>query len=300
MAFFATTAFAQTEADKPVYNETTGVGYETFKAAYDEITSGDECTLIITGAVPVTERMMFGEDKNNDFYKKATVTIKGKDSDASLVYRIGDQIMFVMKQGAILNFENIVLDGNNSTKNRSLIEAENRGLTLKNVVIKNYNSKSPNGIINIKNTGWGIFQNVVVENCGDNNFFNLQRNSSEISGVNKFNAHLAAGIFLKNTGVTEGNEINVTLPENTAVGTKVVDSCDNPAYFTLSNEGLKLVADNGNLVTASGTESAVETIVVDSSDAPVEYYNLQGVKVANPEKGIYIVRQGTSVRKVIL
>lgn len=49
-----------------------------------------------------------------------------------------------------------------------------------------------------------------------------------------------------------------------------------------------------------GGETSVETIVVDNSDAPVEYYNLQGVKVTNPEKGIYIMRQGTSVRKVIL
>ena len=35
-------------------------------------------------------------------------------------------------------------------------------------------------------------------------------------------------------------------------------------------------------------------------EAPVEYYNLQGVKVANPDKGLYIKKQGKKVTKVIL
>lgn len=41
-------------------------------------------------------------------------------------------------------------------------------------------------------------------------------------------------------------------------------------------------------------------IVVDDSDAPVEYYNLQGIKVANPAPGIYIRRQGRNVSKILI
>ncbi|MDE7025344.1 MAG: leucine-rich repeat domain-containing protein [Paramuribaculum sp.] len=41
--------------------------------------------------------------------------------------------------------------------------------------------------------------------------------------------------------------------------------------------------------------------ITDNSDAPVEYFNLQGMKVTNPLQGnIYIRRQGTIVEKVIL
>ncbi len=294
IAIFSMSAFAQSE--KPVYNETTNTGYETFADAFAAINSGDECTLIITGQVDIASRMMF------DGSKKATVTIKGKDADASLVYKIGDAIMFIMKQQAQLTFENITIDGNNCKKNRSLIEAENKGLTLRNVTIKNYNSTNTNGIINIKNSGWGVFENVIVENCEENNFFHLQRNSSTVKGVNKFNCKLAEGIFLKNEGVTAGNDITITLAAaSPAVDTKVVEGCDNPAYFTLANEGLKLTAKDGNLVVADDTESGINDIVeADNSDAPVEYYNLQGVKVNNPDKGIYIMRQGTKARKVIL
>lgn len=105
IAIFSMSAFAQSE--KPVYIETTNTGYETFADAFAAINSGDECTLIITGHIDITSRMTF------DGSKKATVTIKGKDADASLVYKIGDAIMFIMKQQAQLTFENITIDGNN-------------------------------------------------------------------------------------------------------------------------------------------------------------------------------------------
>lgn len=35
-------------------------------------------------------------------------------------------------------------------------------------------------------------------------------------------------------------------------------------------------------------------------NAPVEYFNLQGIRVANPENGIFIRRQGSNVAKVVL
>jgi hypothetical protein len=39
---------------------------------------------------------------------------------------------------------------------------------------------------------------------------------------------------------------------------------------------------------------------VNAEDAEVEYYNLHGVKVENPEKGIYIMKQGGKTSKVVL
>ena len=47
-------------------------------------------------------------------------------------------------------------------------------------------------------------------------------------------------------------------------------------------------------------EAGVESIGSDDPNAPVVYYNLQGVKVANPEKGIYIKKQGNKTSKVVL
>lgn len=48
-------------------------------------------------------------------------------------------------------------------------------------------------------------------------------------------------------------------------------------------------------------ESAgIEGIEADGSDAPAEYYNLNGVRVANPENGLYIKSQGGKAIKVLV
>lgn len=46
--------------------------------------------------------------------------------------------------------------------------------------------------------------------------------------------------------------------------------------------------------------SGIGSIVTDNENAPVEYYNLQGMKVDNPGNGIFIRRQGSKVEKVII
>lgn len=53
-----------------------------------------------------------------------------------------------------------------------------------------------------------------------------------------------------------------------------------------------------NIFVTALSESAIEDI--EAADAPVEYYNLQGIRVAEPTSGLYIKRQGDKVTKVIL
>ena len=52
------------------------------------------------------------------------------------------------------------------------------------------------------------------------------------------------------------------------------------------------------LIFAVDNTSAVEGIEIEDANAPVEYYNLQGVKVAEPSNGIFIKVQGNKASKV--
>lgn len=61
-------------------------------------------------------------------------------------------------------------------------------------------------------------------------------------------------------------------------------------YYT--EKGVKEFEDK-----SAGVE---DVIVEDNSNAPVEYYNLQGIRVNNPVKGIYIKKQGTKTSKVLV
>lgn len=49
-----------------------------------------------------------------------------------------------------------------------------------------------------------------------------------------------------------------------------------------------------------GAESAISEIEADNANAPVEYFNLQGIRVANPDNGIFIRRQGSKVSKIMI
>ncbi|MDE6121264.1 MAG: DUF5017 domain-containing protein, partial [Muribaculaceae bacterium] len=51
-----------------------------------------------------------------------------------------------------------------------------------------------------------------------------------------------------------------------------------------------------NLFIKGETTSISDTIA--EENAPVEFFNLQGIRVANPENGIFIRRQGSNVSKV--
>ena len=55
---------------------------------------------------------------------------------------------------------------------------------------------------------------------------------------------------------------------------------------------------NANIAHVSVTDAIEE--VTDESDFPVEYYDLQGRRVANPSKGSLVIRrQGAKVSKMI-
>lgn len=54
----------------------------------------------------------------------------------------------------------------------------------------------------------------------------------------------------------------------------------------------------GNSTLLMTTNTSVDTIAVDNADA--EYYSIDGVRVANPDKGIYIKKANGKVSKVIL
>lgn len=53
-------------------------------------------------------------------------------------------------------------------------------------------------------------------------------------------------------------------------------------------------------VTCEPIQDSVGNITVGDENAPVEYYNLQGIRVENPTSGLYIRRQGSTTTKVIL
>lgn len=97
-------------------------------------------------------------------------------------------------------------------------------------------------------------------------------------------------------------------------GVQTFGGTDNKTLNTwVANEGTEATSVTYKAVKGSATQMAysvevtladlgagVSEIIGADNDMPVEYYNLQGVKISNPENGIFIRRQGSNVEKVVL
>ena len=69
--------------------------------------------------------------------------------------------------------------------------------------------------------------------------------------------------------------------------------------LTYYSENAKGIQSHDVVVNFSG-QTGVEDIIADENNGEVEFFNLQGVRVANPENGVYIRRQGNKATKVLV
>lgn len=112
---------------------------------------------------------------------------------------------------------------------------------------------------------------------GSNCYWDIEFDGTTVKIINKGRA----GYVLGYTEYTQkdGSKVWELVTTN-----KATDPCDLQLFSTVN------------------AESAIGSIVTDAdAEAPVEFYNLQGIRVANPEAGnIYIRRQGSKATKVLV
>lgn len=90
-----------------------------------------------------------------------------------------------------------------------------------------------------------------------------------------------------------GGTIRLTLNTNYRQGVGTYTN-----YIAVVSGEHRVEIDTTVNLTENGT-NAIDNVSTDEN-VSVEYYNLQGVRVINPEKGIYIKRQGGKATKVVL
>lgn len=88
-----------------------------------------------------------------------------------------------------------------------------------------------------------------------------------------------------------------TVNENTKITIRQIDSQWPYLPEATKSKVCRWFIDN--IKVYSTNTSAINEISVDEN-APVEYYNVQGIRVANPGSGLYIVKQGNKVAKQLI
>lgn len=250
-----------------------------------------------------------------------SVTIQGSENTHPVISSsMDDNIAVLVKAPAtIKNVDFQYTKDTNSSK--VFIESSNAGnLTLENSVISNFKTKENKGVVNAMTNGKVQLTNVTFENCvvpenrgeiffgasgstingttngsiyvertytfnSDSSFNPAPKAASETNSMEMAPAANAVKLYLQNHG--EGNTVVIGNPS--------------PTMFNFSHETLELAEKDGNLVLQKKTGTGIVGIEADGN-APVEYYNLNGVQVKadNMTLGVYVRRQGKNVTKVMV
>lgn len=96
---------------------------------------------------------------------------------------------------------------------------------------------------------------------------------------------------------TDANSDKFTITDSSITVTLTQENVDRLKATGLVIQADRFVLDQLLLVPDNTTGAA--DLIIDNNDCTVEYYNLQGVRVSNPENGIFIRRQGNKTIKVI-
>lgn len=94
------------------------------------------------------------------------------------------------------------------------------------------------------------------------------------------------------------NPERFTITENSITVTLTQEEVDKLKARGLVMPANRFVLDQ-LLLKSDGTVS-IKDIDIDSDNAPVEYFNLNGIRVNKPENGVFIRRQGNKISKIIL
>ncbi len=275
-----------------VVNQTKGTGFGSLTEAWDAAENGD--VLYVTADQTLSKRLDCGE---------RALTVKGA-AGVKITRESADKMMFLANKGKDYNLtlSNLILDGAGADSKANLVEASgNSTMTLDNVKVLNAKSSNALGLVVAKNGGKLVLNNVEMSGCVVNDgcgevFFGTSL--SVLSGNND----LSISVEKAHTFSVEG-ELGNTKPITVynyggtfESGNPLVMNCTDASKFVLGNSELGLEAKDGNLVIGD-KKTAVSEIAAD--ETPAEYFNLQGMRVESPAKGIFIMRQGDKVRKVI-
>lgn len=280
-----------------------GVNYKTLKDAHDNAKGSEVKNITIINDLELGDRQLF---------EVPDLVVSGKTGNETITKNFGGKLLFGANKTTTLKNMTINLN-NNSGISDGHIEAGNGNLTLDNVTFSGLSTDGGYTVYAKSQAGRRVTLNNVKGGASvllKYDTDNTRGASAIISGNNavSFTMENAANqITVANEGVTNTTPIEITyadganissdnIPENTVV----VKNCTDPTKFFVTNTGLTLAAKDGNLILAKAGQNGVEDVMVEDADAPVEWFNLQGIRVANPENGIYIRRQGNKVEKVVL
>lgn len=151
---------------------------------------------------------------------------------------------------------------------------------------------------------YGNLGDILVENVtrtyNNNNGSPIYDYTGQVDDLSLLGGVIHAVVDLKGTSDVDGNvnfkiQVNwITNYEDLHPQAIVAREAVEPEYTPIE------VEFNGKTNTPE-VPTGINDVTVDGADAPVEYFDLQGIRVSNPQAGQMVIRrQGTNVEKIIV
>ena len=144
---------------------------------------------------------------------------------------------------------------------------------------------------------WGVYLEKASCPWANANIYTWDGSGATITGSwpgNAMSVTTVAGTEYYYYNIRNASNISVIF-NNGSEQTVDITGVTGESYFKLNAKGAE---NKWSVVNITDIVTAIEEVGADA--AAVEYYNLQGVKVANPENGIFIKKQGNKATKVVL
>jgi phosphoheptose isomerase len=237
----------------------------------------------------------------------------GSNVTATII-RTGADMLILANHGETVTLQNLNIDGKNVESANNLIEASgNSTVVLNNVEIADAKSSNALGLVVAKGGGSLSLTDVEINNSTVNastgTVFVGNYSTATLSGSDVVSVSLESNSTLVDAGLTNTKENPISLyayaGNGTTFGSATIAAAEGVTvnaekFSTTEDYALTANTSNNTLTFAAKVVNGVEGVNADDVNAPVEYFNLQGQRVANPANGIFIRRQGNTVTKVSL
>lgn len=285
------------EESLPILNARSLKEYVSLNEAVSEAEDAD--SLLVRGVALATDRVPFPKQ----------VVIWGVTDNAAISRVFNNKLCLLANGGKEVTIANLTLTSNGNDCSTPYLEvASKSSVNLVNVTLSGIRSSHNQGLVALKT---GAIASLVGVTCDDVDF---GQNSAIFFGkscsLSLDSLCAIPSIFLeeRNRAIAVGEDfatdspIALTLanPDEWQTGTVIVNGTRSADLFTLANDsrGIHPAADEAdNSLTVGQQEiDALAAPCADADAAPV-YYNLQGMRVANPLPGhLYINNHRLQIR----
>lgn len=299
----------------PVFTPAAGVIFAGTPVTITCATEGADIHYTIDGTEPTAESTLYTEPiVINEATTVKAIAVKDGMEASSVV--TAEYTIFTYEPSGFLGEFNTFNLGRTNTKYGTYKNAT--GWTAENCAIVSGNdtpdanenpqyafigdAKTLAPVLNGKTSATGKLTSPVLENGIKDLTFNCGLPYSDTKISLTVNIYDEDGTTLVKTAkvapetVAKQTAYDFNLADINHTGKFVIEIVNNCPSDATSNKDRTAIWN----LTWTAYSSAIDAVEAAEADAPAEFYNLQGVRVAAPANGIFIRRQGTKVEKVVI